>query len=145
MQGLYDIYDTMNSYIRNDIWNDNPASIDSIQNIEYLKILPEYYYDNFLNDHLLDIIYNQENLTLEYNPFDFNLKDNNLTFIKSTNLFLGAQLIFTPYAMTTEESTNFQNIAKFYYSSQDEITNGKQMPQKVPIKDNWKKFIANQS
>ena len=41
MQGLYDIYDTMNTYIKNDIWNDNPSSIDSIQNIEYLKVSPD--------------------------------------------------------------------------------------------------------
>jgi len=144
MQGLYDIYDTMNTYIENDIWDNNNSSIDCIANIEYLKIQPEYFYDNFLNGHMLEIIYNDENLTVEYDPFHNLLKNNNLTFIKSSNLLLGVQLIFTPTAMSSDELAAIVNLNDYMFNSLEDLENPKQINQSLPqIKDEWRNFIAS--
>lgn len=136
----------MNDYIQNDHWL-NTTKPYSFNNIESLKIEPEFLYDNFISEHLLNITYNNQTLTLENNPFTYAEKQNNLSFIKESNILLGIQVIFNYDQLTSSEQATYQMMQEFVYDSVDQIKNKTQnnYANSLPIKDQWKDFIANES
>ena len=146
MQGMYDVYYTLNTYLINETWT-NATLPYSMQNLSLLKIQPDYYYDNFLGEKLLDIAFaDQRNptLTLEYNPFMNMTLDDNLTFLKASNLMLGIQMIFTPYSLSSEETISFNNIEGYLFDSIEEIINNNitNDTSQNTIFDQWKEFVA---
>ncbi len=139
MQGLYDIYKSMNSYMVDETWS-NDSLRYSFQNISYMKTEPVQYFEKFISTKLMEMSYNDQVFTLEYNQFLNKNSTNNLTFMKQCNLLLGIQIIFNPYVFDSGENANFQSINDYLYSTKDEIFAGftKQQDQ---ITEEWKDFI----
>lgn len=136
----------MNDYIQNDNWL-NSTTPYSFNNIDSLKIEPEFLYDNFISEHLLNITYNNQTLTLENNPFTFFEKNNSLSFIKESNILLGIQVICNYDQLTSSEQATYQLMQEFVYDSIDQIKNKSKNSNTndFHIKDQWRDFIANES
>lgn len=143
MQGLSDIYYTNNFYIINDPWIAGEAMQYNFNNIQNLRIEPEFFYDKFLGEHLLEMVYNNATSTVEYNAFVNKTKNNNLSFIKESNLVLGIQIIFKRSSMKSQEKINFDNIFPFLYDSKEQI-NTQMNKTNFIIQDQWKDYIAEE-
>lgn len=149
MQGLNDIHLTLDTYIKNDTWIDNFETY-SFNNIDKMKITPQFYYDAFISSHLLKVAYNNESMTNENNPFNGINKLNNLSFIKESNLLLGIQISFTQYEPNSDEIPIFTFVEEKIFDSKEAILNtytnkSDFTPNSSGIQKKWQDFIVQNS